>query len=74
MRCTVTVQGTHTATISLPFRGIPDLPATGRVARNPDEAVALTVRDGKAARLHADVPPDGGLAGMLRQFGADIPA
>ena len=67
------VGGTHTGTISLPFMGIPDLPATGRKAENPDEPVAMTVRAGKLANLHADVGPEGGVAGILRQLGATLP-
>ena len=67
------VSGTHIGTISLPFLGIPDLPATGRHAENADEPVTMTVRGGKLAGIHADVGPDGGVAGILRQLGATIP-
>jgi hypothetical protein len=74
VRCTVTVGGTHSGTLSLPGLGVPDLPPTGIAARNPDETVHLRVRGGQIARVHADAPPDGGVAGLLRQLGAQVPA
>jgi predicted ester cyclase len=72
--CTVTVGGTHTGTLSLPPLGVSDLAPTGIAARNPDETVHLTVRGDQIANVHTDVPPDGGVAGILRQLGVDVPA
>ncbi|HEY5164957.1 MAG TPA: nuclear transport factor 2 family protein [Acidimicrobiia bacterium] len=71
--CTVTVGGTHTETLSLPPLGVSNLAPTGIEARNPDETIHLTVRGDQIANLHADVPPDGGVAGIVRQLGVDVP-
>jgi SnoaL-like domain len=71
---TVEVGGTHTGTLSLPFLGIPDVPATGIAARNPVEPTDLTFRAGKIANLHADVGADGGVAGILGQIGVQLPS
>jgi predicted ester cyclase len=71
--CTVNVGGTHTETLDLAAMGITGVPASGKSARNPDEKITLTIRGDKVAKLHADVPPDGGVAGVLTQIGVTPP-
>ena len=71
---TVQVGGTHTATLSLPFMGIPDVPATGKAVRNPKEPIRLTMRDDKIAAITVDATPGAGVAGILQQLGVELPA
>ena len=71
--CTVNVGGTHTGQLNLPAMGITGVAPTGKSARSPDEKITLSIRDGKVAKLHADVPPNGGVAGVLQQIGVTPP-
>jgi hypothetical protein len=55
------VSGTHTGTLAVPHG--PSLSATGRRLQNPQERVAITVRNGKVTQWAVEAVPGGGLAG-----------
>ena len=63
---TVEAGGTHTATLSIPNG--PTVPATQRKWRNPQERIAITVRDGKVKEWIVEGVPGGGLNGLLGQL------
>lgn len=63
----VEVTGTHTGTLAIPHG--PTLKATGRKLQNPQERVAITVRNGKVTEWAVESVPGGGLAGVIGQLG-----
>ena len=63
---TVEASGTHTSTLAIPHG--PTLPATGRRWQNPEERIAITVREGKIAEWIVEAVPGGGLAGLVGQL------
>jgi ketosteroid isomerase-like protein len=73
VNATVSVGGTQTGTLSLPFLGLPDVARTGRSVRNPDEALRMTVRDGMVAGVHVAPVQGGGVPGILTSLGVSLP-
>ena len=65
------ITGTHTGPLNLP--GMPPIPATGKSIRLPEEASVFTFKGGKAVKYQAETAPDGGLPGMLKQLGVQMP-
>ena len=63
---TVEVTGTHTGTLAIPHG--PTLAATGRRFQNPQERVAITVKNGKVTEWSVEVVPGGGIAGAIGQL------
>lgn len=72
-RTTHQITGTHTGDLDLSAMGLPVVPATGKAIKLPVEHADLTVEGGKVVRLHADVPADGGVPGLLQQLGVEMP-
>jgi predicted ester cyclase len=72
-RTTHQISGTHTGDLDLSPLGMPVIPATGKKVRLPVEHADLTFEGGKAVRLHADVPADGGVPGIMQQLGVQMP-
>ena len=66
--CTVQMEGTHTRDWDLSFMELGVIPATNKAWRNPQETMAVTIRDGKIAELKVTVPDDGGIKGILSQL------
>jgi ketosteroid isomerase-like protein len=54
--------------VRIPALGIEELPPTGRVLRPTPHRDTFTLRDGKVVSVHSDMPPGGGLKGMLDQI------
>ncbi len=65
------ISGTHTGTLNLP--GMPPIPATGKKVRLPEETSVFTIQGGKAVKYLGEPAPDGGLPGMLKQLGVELP-
>jgi len=63
---TVEVTGTHTGTLAIPHG--PTLSATGRRLQNPQERVAITVKNGKVTQWMVESVPGGGVNGILGQL------
>jgi ketosteroid isomerase-like protein len=66
-----TITGTHIGTLNAP--GLPPIPATGKSFALPEESSVYTIKDGKVVQLHAYPAPDGGLPGILKQVGVQMP-
>lgn len=64
--------GTQSGPLSLPFPGMPTIPATGKKVWVKD-TYTLTVRDGKVSYMRLDAPADGGMPGALAQLGVTLP-
>ncbi|HEY7123818.1 MAG TPA: nuclear transport factor 2 family protein [Ktedonobacterales bacterium] len=65
------ITGTHTGTFNIP--GMPAIPATGKKFALPEEASVFTFKDGKSTKYMAHPAPDGGLPGILKQLGVEMP-
>lgn len=65
------ISGTHTGTFNVP--GMPAIPATGKKFVLPEETSVFTFAGGKATKYTAHPAPDGGLPGMLKQLGVEMP-
>jgi len=71
VRGEVRVTGTHKSVLDMP--AIPPVEATGKKIKLPTERWVALVRDGKIISFAAEVGPDGGLIGILKQIGrADL--
>lgn len=66
-----TISGTHTGTLNAP--GLPPIPATGKSFALPEESSVYTIKGDKVAQTHAYPAPDGGLTGILKQLGVQLP-
>ncbi len=64
--------GTQSGPLSLPFPGLPTIPATGKKVWVKD-TYPLTVKDGKVSYMRLDAPADGGMPGALAQLGVNLP-
>jgi len=68
------ITGTHTGDLDLSPMGMPTIPATGKAISLPVEHAEVTVEGGKIVKMHvADVSPDGGVPGILKQIGVEMP-
>jgi ketosteroid isomerase-like protein len=67
------ITAVHDHALRLPELGIEELPPTGRVLRPTPHQDTFVVRDGKIASVHSDIPPGGGLRGMLDQIRQEAP-
>ncbi len=65
------ITGTHTGAFSVP--GMPPIPATGKKFQLPEETSVFTFAGGKATKYTAHPAPDGGLPGILKQLGVEMP-
>jgi hypothetical protein len=72
-RTTHQISATHTGDFDLSPMGMPVLPATGKSIKLPVEHAELSFEGDKVVRFHADVPADGGLPGILKQLGVEMP-
>jgi SnoaL-like domain len=48
--------------------GIEELPATGIEIRSPPNPATFTVKDGVVTGVHSELPPGGGLPGMIDEI------
>ena len=67
------ITGTQTRTLSGLMPGMPSVPPTGKQFSLPGEHLDITVRGDKISRIVAQVPPGGGVAGLLKQLGVPLP-
>jgi len=72
-RTTHQITGTHSGDLDLSPLGLAVLPATGKSIKLPVEQAVITFEGDKAVRFEADVPPEGGVAGLLKQLGVEMP-
>ncbi len=65
------ISGTHTGPLNIP--GMPSIPATGKKFALPEETSIFTFKGDKATKYTAQPAPDGGLPGILKQLGVEMP-
>ena len=65
------ISGTQTGALNLP--GMPSIPATGKKVHLPEETSIFTFKGGKAVKYLGEPAPNGGLPGMLKQLGVQMP-
>lgn len=69
----VQITGTNTGELALPMPGLPRVAATGRKIANPKEHVRITARGDKLINWDVEPVPDGGVVGILKQMGVNLP-
>ncbi|MCU7496409.1 MAG: ester cyclase [Ignavibacteria bacterium] len=70
----VKITGTHKNTIPSPAPGIKAIPATNKSVVMPEEPVEITVKDNKITKLKLVHVDGGGLMGLMKQLGVELPA
>jgi hypothetical protein len=70
----VKLTGTHTKEMPSPIPGLSNIPATNKTVRMPEEPVTIILKDNKISILHLEQVPGGGLPGVLKQIGVELPA
>jgi hypothetical protein len=71
----VRITGTHTRELTLPMvQNLGTIQATGKKISMPEENVSVKFAGSKISQMHIDVPPNGGVAGLLSQMGVDAHA
>lgn len=69
----VRITGTHTKDMPAPIPGLKNISTTNKPVNMPEETVKFTVRDNKIEKLHLESVPGGGLPGLLKQLGVEMP-
>lgn len=69
---TMQITGTHQGTLDLSPMGLPVIPATGIRVKLPVEKPQITFRGDKIIGAHLDIPPGGGVIGLLSQLGVQM--
>ncbi len=69
----VKLSGTHTKELPAPIPGIKNIPPTNKFLNMPEERATFTFKDNKIENLHLEKVPNGGLPGVLKQLGVEIP-
>jgi len=69
----VKITGTHLNEMPAPMPGVPDIPATNKRINMPEEKIRFTFRDNKIEFLNIETTPDGGIPGVLKRLGVEIP-
>ncbi len=67
------VTGKQSGPLDLSFMGLPIQPATGIKIKQPEEPLKATIRDAKLYRMEVASVEGGGMDGLLRQIGVNIP-
>ena len=66
--------GTQTRELALPMPGMPAIAPTGKRVQLPPEACDCAFQGDKLVSYHVQSTADGGVAGILKQLGAALPA
>jgi uncharacterized protein len=69
----VKITGTHTKEMPGPIPGVHNIPATNKKINMPEEKVKFTIRENKIESLKIETSPDGGIPGLLKRLGVEIP-
>jgi hypothetical protein len=70
----VKITGTHTKEMPGPIPGVHNIPATNKTVRMPEEKLRFAFKDNKIESLNVGSVPGGGIPGVLKQLGVEIPA
>lgn len=74
VRGKVQLSGTQTRELALPIPGVPAIAPTGRRVQLPVEECTCAFRGDQVASYSIETTPNGGVAGILSQLGAALPA
>jgi hypothetical protein len=69
----VKLSGTHFKDMPAPIPGLQTITATNKTVRMPEERVTFTIKNNKVEKLHVESVPGGGLPGVLKQLGVELP-
>lgn len=69
----VMLTGTHTKELPSPMPGVNNIPPTNKSIKMPEEPLDITVKDRKISTIHVEPKPGGGVAGVLKQIGVELP-
>jgi hypothetical protein len=69
----VKISGTHTKEMPAPIPGIKNIPPTNKTIMMPEEPVRITLKDNKITELYLEHVQNGGLQGVLKQIGVQLP-
>ena len=59
--------------MTAPIPGLQNIPATNKNLRMPEERVRFNLKDNKIDGLQLEQTPGGGLPGVLKQLGVEMP-
>ncbi|MDP4116438.1 MAG: ester cyclase [Bacteroidota bacterium] len=69
----VRLTGTHTKEMPAPIPGLHNITATNKSIKMPEEPIRVTIKDKKITTLHLEQVTGGGLTGLLKQIGVEMP-
>jgi hypothetical protein len=69
----VKLTGTHTKEMTAPLPGLHNIPATNKNLRMPEEKVRIILKDNKIDGVQLEQTPGGGVPGVLKQLGIEMP-
>lgn len=70
----VKITGTHLNEMPAPMPGVPNIPATNKRINMLEEKLRFTFKDNKIEFLNIETTPDGGIPGVLKRLGVELPA
>ncbi len=71
---TVHLTGTHSREMKAPLPGMRNIPATNRRVKMPEEHIQIWVdKEDKISRIELEKVAGGGLPGILKQLGVEMP-
>lgn len=66
--------GTQTKTIPEPIPGMKEIQPTNKTLKMPEEPVQITLKENKIEEIRFEKVQGGGLQGILKQLGVEMPA
>jgi hypothetical protein len=69
----VKITGTHTRELPSPLPGVKNIAATNKTVRMPEEKVTFKFDNGKIVNINVEKVEGGGIPGLLKQLGVEIP-
>ncbi|MEJ2635584.1 MAG: ester cyclase [Calditrichia bacterium] len=70
---TVHLTGTHSREMKAPLPGMRNIPATNRQVKMPEEHIQIWVDKDKISKIELEKVEGGGLPGILKQLGVEMP-
>jgi hypothetical protein len=69
----IKLTGTHLKEMPAPIPGLHNIPATNKTVNMPEEKARFTIKENKIESMHIETVQGGGLHGVLKQLGVEIP-
>ena len=73
VKAAIQMTGTQTDSFILPPLGLPPIPQMARSVSLPEEHWDYTLQNGKIVKITVQRVPGGGIQGLLRQLGIELP-